>query len=125
MALYMIAQDLTSADVMDPSRQIAFPDSVVSMLRGEQGRPADGFPPAIQRRVLGDRQPVEGRPGASLPPVDIDAERTALQKAGGRAISDCELASALLYPKVFKEYAAHLRQFGDVSVLPTPMFFYG
>lgn len=30
-----------------------------------------------------------------------------------------------MYPKVFCDYAEHRRQFGDVSVLPTPVFFYG
>jgi pyruvate carboxylase len=30
-----------------------------------------------------------------------------------------------MYPKVFAEYAEHYRTYGDVSVLPTPVFFYG
>ena len=125
MALLMIAQDLTTADVLDPGRQIAFPDSVVSMLRGEQGRPADGFPEAIQRRVLNGRQALEGRPGAVLPAVDLEEARTIIEKQVGRSVNDFELASSLMYPKVFQDYAAHLRSYGDVSVLPTPVFFYG
>ena len=42
-----------------------------------------------------------------------------------RAISDRELASYLMYPKVFLDYAEHHRVHGDVSVLPTEAFFYG
>jgi pyruvate carboxylase len=30
-----------------------------------------------------------------------------------------------MYPKVFAEYAEHRRRYGDVSVLPTSVFFYG
>jgi pyruvate carboxylase len=30
-----------------------------------------------------------------------------------------------MYPKVFKDYAEHRRQFSDVSLLPTSPFFYG
>ena len=30
-----------------------------------------------------------------------------------------------MYPKVFKDYAEHRREFGDVSLLPTSPFFYG
>jgi pyruvate carboxylase len=42
-----------------------------------------------------------------------------------RHITDHELASYLMYPKVFLDYAEHHRTYGDVSVLPTPVFFYG
>ena len=30
-----------------------------------------------------------------------------------------------MYPKVFVEFAAHRRHYGDVSILPTPVFFFG
>jgi pyruvate carboxylase len=30
-----------------------------------------------------------------------------------------------MYPKVFVDFAEHQRRHGDVSVLPTPVFFYG
>jgi pyruvate carboxylase len=30
-----------------------------------------------------------------------------------------------MYPKVMREYCAHTAQFGDTSMLPTPVFFYG
>jgi pyruvate carboxylase len=43
----------------------------------------------------------------------------------GRPITEFELASHLMYPKVFAEYAADRATFGDVSTLPTSVFFYG
>src|SRR2546423_3080759 len=69
MALFMVANDLTPAMVEDPKREIAFPESVVSLFRGELGFPPGGFPKKLQKKVLGGRVPLRGRPGASLPAV--------------------------------------------------------
>jgi pyruvate carboxylase len=30
-----------------------------------------------------------------------------------------------MYPKVFTDYAAHRRRYGNVAILPTPIFFFG
>src|SRR5262249_43535294 len=35
------------------------------------------------------------------------------------------LASFLMYPKVFTDFAAAERKYGPVSALPTPIYFYG
>jgi pyruvate carboxylase len=125
LALFMVANGLTPAEVADPAREIAFPDSVISLMRGELGYPPDGFPPALQRKVLKGEPPLVGRAGDWLPPVDLESARAEAQAATGRQIQDTDLASHLMYPKVFKEYAAHRSHYGDVSVLPTPTFFYG
>ena len=133
MALFMVANDLTPDAVLDPEREVAFPESVVSLFKGELGFPPDGFPEALSRKVLKCDTPTPilaappqpYRPGDTLPPVDLDAARKDAEKAAGRHVSDTELASHLMYPKVFKEYAEHHRHYGDVSILPTPTFFYG
>jgi pyruvate carboxylase len=52
LALFMVANDLSADDVLDPARVIAFPESVVSLFRGELGFPPDGFPQALSRKVL-------------------------------------------------------------------------
>ena len=39
--------------------------------------------------------------------------------------SDQDVISYLLYPKVFADFAEHVNRYSDVSVLPTPTFFYG
>jgi len=125
LALFMVANDLTPEDVANPDKEISFPDSVVSMMRGELGYPADGFPKALQALILKGKTPIDGRVGAHLPAVDLDAERAKAEKTVGRQLDDNDLASYLMYPKVFADYAEHHRQYGDVSVLPTPVFFYG
>jgi pyruvate carboxylase len=125
MALMMVTSNLTPADVLDPEKEIAFPESVVSFFRGDLGQPVGGFPEALQKKVLGGAEPIRVRPGAVLPPADLAAERAAAEAKAGRTISDAELASYLMYPKVFTDYALHERNFGDVSALPTDVFFYG
>ncbi|BAL95465.1 pyruvate carboxylase [Rubrivivax gelatinosus] len=129
MALMMVAQDLTPADVADPARDIAFPESVVSLFRGELGFPPDGFPEALSRKVLKlapeAAPPAPYRPGDRIPPVDLDAAREKAERDCGVKLDDRGLASWLMYPKVAREYHEHLRRYGDVSMLPTPVFFYG
>jgi biotin carboxyl carrier protein len=65
--------------------------------------------------------------GSYLSDVDFvgAGKRKELEHAIGRHPSDSDLASYLMYPKVFRDYAEHRREFGDVSLLPTSPFFYG
>ncbi|MDO8606061.1 MAG: pyruvate carboxylase [Phaeospirillum sp.] len=125
MALMMVTGNLTPADVLDPDKEIAFPESVVSFFRGDLGQPVGGFPEALQKKVLNGARPITVRPGAVLPPADFGVVRAEAEKKAGRKISEAELASYLMYPKVFTDYAVHHRHFGDVSMLPTDVFFYG
>ncbi|MDN0083805.1 pyruvate carboxylase [Crenobacter sp. SG2305] len=125
MALFMVSNDLTPADVLDPTREIDFPESVVSLFKGELGYPAHGFPEALQRKVLKGAPALTERAGALLPAVDLAAEQAKVAGLLGRDLSEPELASHLMYPKVFKAYADHQARYGDVSVLPTNAFFYG
>lgn len=125
MALMMVSQNVTATDVLDPARDVAFPASVVEMMRGELGQPPGGWPPQLQAKVLGDEKPIEGRPGAALEPANLVAVRAEAEKKCGRQISEQELASYLMYPKIFSEFSAISKKFGPVSVLPTDVFFYG
>ncbi|MEO6024371.1 MAG: pyruvate carboxylase subunit B, partial [Burkholderiales bacterium] len=125
MALFMVANDLSPEAVLDPGREVAFPDSVVSMFKGELGFPADGFPKKLTKKILKGAKPLNGRAGKFMPAADLEAQRAEGEKAVGRKLSDHDLASYLMYPKVFREFAEHLRDYDDVSVLPTSAFFYG
>jgi pyruvate carboxylase len=125
MALFMITSGLTIDDVADPKREIAFPHSVIELFHGDIGQPPGGFPLELQRKILGDREPITARPGSLLPPADLEAMRAAAEKEAGVAVNDRDLASYLMYPQVFVDYAKHNAQFGDVEALPTPVFFYG
>ncbi|MGI9080984.1 MAG: biotin/lipoyl-containing protein, partial [Thermoleophilaceae bacterium] len=125
LAVLMVTSDLSVEDVLDPAKEIAFPESIVEYFHGDLGQPPGGFPEELQRKVLKDREPLRERPGKSLEPVDLEETREELEGKVDRAISDEELVSYLMYPEVFVEFAGFQSQYGDVSVLPTPVFFWG
>ncbi len=126
MALMMVAQNLTPADVMDPQKDVAFPDSVVDMLRGNLGQPPGGWPEALQKKVLKGEAPITDRPGAHLPPVDLEQTRARVRdELEGKEVDDEDLNGYLMYPKVFMDYMGRHRVYGPVRTLPTRTFFYG
>jgi pyruvate carboxylase len=125
MALFMVSAGLTRVDVENPDKEVAFPESVVSLFRGELGQPPGGFPPDLQRKILKGGEALSERPGANVAPADLEAERAQAEKAVHRKISDEELNSYLMYPKVFVDYARVRSEFGPLATLPTPIFFYG
>jgi pyruvate carboxylase len=125
MTLFMLANDLTPEQVLDPKREIAFPESVVEFFEGKLGQPPGGFPKELQTRVLRGRKPLTDRPGATLPAADFAKARKDLEEKLSRRPSDQDVISYLLYPKVFADYAEAEASYSDLSVLPTPVFFYG
>ncbi|WP_103256776.1 pyruvate carboxylase [Tabrizicola aquatica] len=133
MALMMVAQNLTRAQVEDPAIDVAFPDSVVDMLKGNLGQPPGGWPNGILAKVLKGEAPMTDRPGQHLPPVDLEATRARLaedlrlgaEEAEGETVDDEDLNGYLMYPKVFMDYRTRHRLYGPVRVLPTLTFFYG
>lgn len=125
MALMMVAQGLTREQVEDPAVEVAFPDSVVDMMRGNLGQPPGGWPEALQRKVLKGEAPLTTRPGASMPPVDIEAARAKLNAELEGGVDDEDLNGYLMYPKVFTDYRARHEVYGPVRTLPTRTFFYG
>jgi len=125
MALMMVSQDLTVADVVSPDREVSFPESVVSMLKGDLGQPPSGWPEALQKKALKGDKPYTVRPGSLLDDADLEAERKAIETKLEREVSDFEFASYLMYPKVFTDFALASDTYGPVSVLPTSAYFYG
>lgn len=125
MALVMVTAGLSCDDILDPHHDTAFPDSVVSMFRGDIGQTKGGFPGSLQDKILKGQKPLTVRPGAVLPEADLTSLRTAAEKKAARKISDHEFASFLMYPDIFMDYVRHLREYGEVWLLPTSAFFYG
>jgi pyruvate carboxylase len=127
MTLFLMAKEMTPADVLklDEHHDVAFPNSVVEMFSGVLGVPPDGWPRKVQKILLRGAKPVKGRPSASMPAADFAAEKEALEKKTGHPIADEDLLSYLLYPDVFLKFDKFRQAHGDVSVLPSPPFFYG
>ena len=127
MAMFLLVGGMTPEDVLalPDDHDVNFPDSVREMLAGSLGTPPGGWPPDVQRIILRGAPPLAGRPGANLPPADLPAVAAELEATAGRAPEHRDVLSALLYPEVYARFDSVRREFGDVSVLPTPAFFYG
>ena len=126
MALMMVTQDLSRNEVENPETEVAFPESVVDMMRGNLGQPEGGFPNAILSKVLKGETPVTSRPGEHLKPLDLIVEKTQLEKLlNGAHVDSEDLNGYLMYPKVFLDYKGRHKEYGPVRTLPTNTFFYG
>ncbi|HEY0608602.1 MAG TPA: pyruvate carboxylase subunit B, partial [Chitinophaga sp.] len=124
MALFMTANNLSADDVLDESRNLAFPASVAGFFRGELGIPYGGFPEKLQRIVLKGEKPLNGKPNEHLPPVDFDSDFAAFQLKYPFA-EFLDYLSYHMFPKVFDEFYHHAMVYGNVEAIPTPAFFYG
>ncbi|MDB6056133.1 MAG: pyruvate carboxylase [Verrucomicrobiales bacterium] len=125
MAMFLITRGIKPADVLNLEPGTSFPASVVDMLQGNLGQPLGGWPKKLQHVVLGDIKPIEGRPGADLDPLNLKKTKAELGAKLKRDATEDDLYSHLMYPEVFAEFAKFLRDYSNVSVLPTGAFFYG
>ncbi len=127
MALMMVAQNLSREQVEDPAVEVAFPDSVVDMMKGNLGQPPGGWPPALQKKILKGESGSTERPGAIMPSADLGKLRADIEKVAreGETIDDEDFNGYLMYPKVFTDYFNRHREYGPVRTLPTPIYFYG
>uniref|UniRef100_A0A8U7NFS0 pyruvate carboxylase n=1 Tax=Corvus moneduloides TaxID=1196302 RepID=A0A8U7NFS0_CORMO len=125
LAQFMVQNRLSREEVEARADELSFPVSVVEFLQGHIGVPPGGFPEPFRSRVLKDLPRVEGRPGASLPPLDFEALGRELGARHGAPPSPEELLSAALYPKVYDEFRTFTSTFGPVACLGTRLFLEG
>ncbi|RYC72029.1 MULTISPECIES: pyruvate carboxylase [Spirosoma] len=125
MAIFMTANNLTADDVRTRGESLAFPESVKGFFKGELGQPVGGFPDDVQQAVLKGEEPIKGRPNEHLKPIDFDKDFAAFQEKYPNNDGFVDYLSYQMYPKVYDEYYKANEQYGDVSVIPTPAFFYG
>ncbi len=125
MAIFMTANNLTAEDVLERGEALSFPESVKELMKGILGQPYGGFPENIQKVVLKGEEPITGRPNEHLAPIDFDADFTKFQEAFPRNDGFLDYLSYQMYPKVYEDYYKAIDQYGDVSIIPTPAFFYG
>ena len=71
LANFMVANKLDDASLVERAPDLSFPNSVVQFMQGYLGQPPGGFPEPLRSRIMKDAQPIEGRPGASLPPLNM------------------------------------------------------
>ncbi len=141
MALFLFTRGIKAADVvnLDPG-SMPFPESVIDMMMGGLGWPEGGWPEKVWKVILGperyasayakyiattkgSRKGTKSGPVAST--VDLEKLRSELAEKLKRPATDDDLYSHLMYPQVFAEFTKQRQAYENVSVLPTPAFFYG
>jgi pyruvate carboxylase len=127
MTLFLMAKEMQPADVLalDQNHDVSFPNSVVELFSGVLGVPPAGWPKKLQKVILRGAAPLRGRPSANLEPANFPEEKSSLETKLGHTLRKDDVLSYLLYPDVFTKFDKFRQTYSDVSVLPTPAFFYG
>ncbi|WPP52295.1 pyruvate carboxylase [Catalinimonas niigatensis] len=125
MAIFMASNNLSIEDILKDNKNLSFPESVISLFKGDLGQPYGGFPKDVQKAILKGEQPYTERPNEHLEPIDFDKEFAEFQQRLGKDRSMLDFISYKLYPKVYEDFYNHTKVYGDMSSLPTPAFFYG
>ncbi|XP_067400171.1 pyruvate carboxylase, mitochondrial [Emydura macquarii macquarii] len=126
LAQFMVQNSLSRQEVEAMADELSFPLSVVEFLQGFIGIPYGGFPEPFRSKVLKDLPRIEGRPGASLPPLDFQQlEKELRARHQEEEITPEDVLSAAMYPKVFDEFKEFTATFGPVECLNTRLFLEG
>ncbi|OJD31100.1 pyruvate carboxylase [Diplodia corticola] len=121
LAQFMVSNNLSYDDVLSKAPQLDFPSSVLEFFEGLMGQPYGGFPEPLRTQALRERRKMDKRPGLYLEPVNFDKIRKDLKERFGGA-SETDIASYVMYPKVFEDFKKFQQKYGDLSVLPTRFF---
>lgn len=122
LAQFMVSNKLSADDVKTRASELDFPGSVLEFLEGLMGQPYGGFPEPLRTDALRGRRKLDKRPGLFLDSVDFAKAKKELVRKFGGPVTECDLASYVMYPKVFEDYKKFVQQYGDLSVLPTRYF---
>ncbi|CAO3642812.1 unnamed protein product [Cunninghamella blakesleeana] len=122
LAQFMVSNNLNGEGVKEGAKTLSFPTSVVEFFQGFLGQPYGGFPEPLRSDIIRGLPRIDGRPGATLPPLDLIKLKEELSEKYGESIRDYDVISAALYPKVFSEYRDIVNQYGDLSKVPTRYF---
>lgn len=118
----MVSNNLSKKDVVEKADQLDFPSSVVEFFQGFLGQPVGGFPEPLRSKIIRDKPRIDGRPGSTMEPLDFKKIKAELRSKYGKHITDTDVTSYVMYPKVFDEYQKFIEKFGDLSVIPTRYF---
>ena len=113
LALHMVASGVTPDELAAHPATADLPDSVIGFLHGELGTPPGGFSEPFRSRATEDR---DWEPKTS----DLSDDDIA-GLAGDRAGT----LNRLLFPTPSAAQAENSERYGDLSVLPSLLFWYG
>jgi pyruvate carboxylase len=124
MALFMTSNNLTAEDVFSKGENLAFPDSVKQLFKGDLGQPYGGFPEKLQKLILKEVKPYIEKPNAHIPPINFEKSMEDFRSKYDQSVTEEDYLSFIMYPKVFDDFYRFRKHFGFVEKLPTPSFYY-
>jgi pyruvate carboxylase len=110
----MVSNNLSKQDVIDRASSLDFPQSVVEFFQGYLGQPYGGFPEPLRTNIIRDKPRIDKRPGLDMAPLDFKKIKAELREKFGGHISDYDVSSYCMYPKVFEEYQGFVEKYGDL-----------
>jgi len=113
LALHLVASGVTPEQLLEDPASVDLPDSVIGFLHGELGTPPGGFPEPFRSRAT------EGR---SWSPTYKDLTEADVE---GLARNRRATLNRLLFPTPSAAQAEKTDRYGDLSVLPSLLFWYG
>ncbi|GFS64598.1 pyruvate carboxylase, mitochondrial [Trichonephila inaurata madagascariensis] len=125
LAQFMVQNKLSAKEIEERAEDLSFPSSVIEFMQGYIGIPHGGFKEPLRSKILKSMARIEGRPGASLPPLDFDALKTELEDKHGMAVDDQDVMSSAMYPKVCDDFISFRNTYGPVDCLNTRIFLIG
>ncbi|MGI9608635.1 MAG: pyruvate carboxylase [Acidimicrobiales bacterium] len=113
LALHLVASGVSPEQLRDEPTSVDLPDSVVGFLHGELGTPPAGFPEPFRTKAIA---------GRTWEPQGED-----LSPADERGLADDRRATLnrLLFPTPSAARLEQRARFGNLAVLPSPLFWYG
>lgn len=125
MAIFMVQNDLTPENIYEKGKGMDFPDSIVSYFEGMMGQPEGGFPEKLQKMILKDKKAISCRPGELLEDQDFDAVKKHLEDLGLEDVTEQDLLSYAMYPKVFEDYLEAVDNGDTYRLMGSDIFFHG
>lgn len=125
LAQFMVQNKLNAKEVEEKAGELSFPSSVVEFMQGFIGEPYGGFPEPLRSKILKGLNPITGRPGEHLAPLNFVQLKDQLAEKHGTPITDTDVISSALYPKVTDDFISFRNEFGPVSLLDTRIFLEG
>jgi pyruvate carboxylase len=119
----MTSNNLSAKDVLEKAETLDFPSSVVEFFQGYLGQPYGGFPEPLRSHVIRNKARIDARPGLSMAPLDFRKIKQELRSKFGKHITDVDVSSYCMYPKVFEEYQGFLEKYGDLRYVEHHMVY--
>ncbi len=113
LALHLVASGVSPAELAGDPAGADLPDSVIGFLHGELGTPPGGFPEPFRT------QATEGRDWAPKTKDLTDDD------VAGLAADRAATLNRLLFPTPSAAHSENTHRYGDLSVLPSLLFWYG